>query len=129
MTRRSPTADHERQIADAIAAIAARLGPGVVQRLRDMPLRDPSDRAIPSGSLGLDLATNLGGLIVTFVTLKDETGLANLVLAPDVDRASRAALHAAPFVLATGHVQRRAGVVNIQVTRVEAWWLDNRDDK
>jgi recombination protein RecA len=62
MTRRSAPAEHERQIAAALAAIAARLGPGVVRRLRDVPPRDPSDRAIPSGSLGLDLATGLGGL-------------------------------------------------------------------
>jgi error-prone DNA polymerase len=60
---------------------------------------------------------------VAFVTLEDETGLANLVLAPDVDRASRAALHAAPLVLAVGRVQRRAGVVNVQVTGIESWEL------
>ncbi|CAA9556909.1 MAG: RecA [uncultured Thermomicrobiales bacterium] len=57
----SPTR-RTRQIDDALAAIEARFGPGVVRRLRDIPPRDPTDRAIPSGSLGLDLATGLGGL-------------------------------------------------------------------
>lgn len=53
---------HARQIDDALAAIAARFGPGIVRRLRDVPPRDPTNRVIPSGSLGLDLATGLGGL-------------------------------------------------------------------
>lgn len=55
---------------------------------------------------------------VAFVTLEDETGLGNLVLSPAVDAQHRAALHAAPLVVATGRVQRRAGVVNVQVATV-----------
>lgn len=65
---------------------------------------------------------------VTFVTLEDETGLGNLVLAPTVDRASRAALHAAPLVVATGRVQRRGPVVNFQVASVEAWAMVRGDE-
>ncbi len=55
---------------------------------------------------------------VAFVTLEDETGLGNLVLSPAVDARYRAALHAAPLVVATGRVQRRAAVVNVQVATV-----------
>lgn len=55
---------------------------------------------------------------VAFVTLEDETGLGNLVLSPEVDRAYRAALHAGPFIVATGRVQQRAGVVNVQVAKL-----------
>jgi error-prone DNA polymerase len=55
---------------------------------------------------------------VAFVTLEDETGLGNLVLSPEIDRRDRAALHAGPLVVATGRVQRRAGVVNVQVARL-----------
>jgi error-prone DNA polymerase len=55
---------------------------------------------------------------VAFVTLEDETGLGNLVLSPEIDRAYRAALHAGPLVVATGRVQRRAGVVNVQVITI-----------
>jgi len=42
-------------------ALEARFGAGVVRRLRDAPARDPADRAVPSGSVGLDRATGLGG--------------------------------------------------------------------
>jgi len=57
---------------------------------------------------------------VAFVTLEDETGLGNLVLSPEVDLASRMALHAGPLVIATGRVQRRSGVVNMHVAHVES---------
>ncbi len=46
-----------RHLADALAALEARFGAGVVRRLRDAPARDPADRAVPSGSVGLDRAT------------------------------------------------------------------------
>lgn len=52
----------KQQIDDALAAIETRFGPGIVRRLSDVPPRDPTNRVIPSGSLGLDLATGLGGL-------------------------------------------------------------------
>ncbi len=58
---------------------------------------------------------------VAFVTLEDETGLGNLILSPEVDRRCRAALHAAPVLLAKGRVQRRGQVVNVQVSSVEPW--------
>ena len=58
---------------------------------------------------------------VMFITLEDETGLGNLVLAPVTVRRCRAALHAAPVVLATGRVQRRGATVNVQVTEVAPW--------
>ncbi len=51
-----------RHLAAVLAALEARFGAGVVRRLRDAPARDPADRAVPSGSVGLDRATGLGGL-------------------------------------------------------------------
>jgi error-prone DNA polymerase len=65
---------------------------------------------------------------VAFVTLEDETGLGNLVLSPAVDVQYRAALHAGPLVVATGRVQRRAGVVNLQVASIEAWAMARGDE-
>ncbi len=58
---------------------------------------------------------------VVFLSLEDETGLANAILAPAVARAQRAALHAAPILLVTGTVQRRASTVNLQVQDIGAW--------
>ncbi len=62
------------------------------------------------------------------VTLEDETGLGNLVLSPAVDARYRAALHAGPLVVATGRVQRRAGVVNVQVATVVSGAVYSVDD-
>jgi len=55
---------------------------------------------------------------VAFVTLEDETGLGNLVLSATVDHQYRAELHAEPLIVATGRLQRRSGVVNVQVAHL-----------
>jgi error-prone DNA polymerase len=56
-----------------------------------------------------------GGL--TFVTLEDETGFANLIVTPDVARRDRAGL-AASLLLAVGRLEHADGVVNVRVTRL-----------
>ena len=56
-----PTLSAEHRIDRALAAIAARFGPAIVRRLRDAH-PGPAHTALPSGSLGLDRATGLGGL-------------------------------------------------------------------
>ena len=62
MVRRRPSpATTARRIAAALRAIEARCGPGVARRLGERRPR-PDGRAVPSGVLGLDLATGLGGL-------------------------------------------------------------------
>jgi error-prone DNA polymerase len=58
---------------------------------------------------------------VLFLSLEDETGLANAILAPGVAKAQRAALFAAPVLLATGRVQRRGATVNILVRAIAPW--------
>ena len=61
MARQRSAAARERRLAAALRAVEARFGRGVVERLREVrPRYDP--RAVPSGSLSLDLATGLGGL-------------------------------------------------------------------
>ncbi len=55
---------------------------------------------------------------VVFASLEDDSGLANLVLSPDVYRRCRATLHAAPLLLATGRIQRRGAVAHVMVTDV-----------
>ena len=50
-----------QRLSFVLTAVEARFGAAVVRRLRDAPARDPADRAVPSGSVGLDRATGLGG--------------------------------------------------------------------
>jgi error-prone DNA polymerase len=54
---------------------------------------------------------------LTFVTLEDETGFANLIVTPDVARRDRAGL-AASLLLAVGRLEHADGVVNVRVTRL-----------
>ena len=52
---------------------------------------------------------------ITFVSLEDETGIANLVVMPDVYERFRPLVRNAPFLIARGRVERTGKVVNLQV--------------
>jgi error-prone DNA polymerase len=52
---------------------------------------------------------------IVFVSLEDETGIANLVLMPDVYERFRPLVRGAPFVIAQGRVERNGQVVNVRV--------------
>jgi error-prone DNA polymerase len=49
------------------------------------------------------------------VSLEDETGIANLVVMPDVYERFRPLVRNAPFLVARGRVERNGRVVNLQV--------------
>ena len=53
-----------------------------------------------------------------FVTLEDETGVANLILAPRVFQAHRFAVLGEPFLLAEGILQKAEGTVAVKVDRL-----------
>ena len=71
-------------------------------------------------------AVEVGGLVIVrqrpgtakgivFVSLEDETGIANLVVMPDVYERFRPVVRRAPFLLARGRVERNGKVVNVKV--------------
>ena len=55
---------------------------------------------------------------IVFVSLEDETGIANLVVMPDVYERCRPVVRGAPFLLARGEVERSGNVVNVRVSSV-----------
>jgi error-prone DNA polymerase len=55
---------------------------------------------------------------IVFVSLEDETGIANLVVMPDVYERCRLVVRGAPFLLARGRVERSGQVVNVKVASV-----------
>jgi error-prone DNA polymerase len=55
---------------------------------------------------------------ITFVSLEDETGVANLVVMPDVYERFRPLVRNAPFLIARGRVERTGKVVNLQVREI-----------
>jgi error-prone DNA polymerase len=52
---------------------------------------------------------------IVFVSLEDETGIANLVVMPDVYERCRPVVRGAPFLVARGRVERNGQVVNVRV--------------
>ncbi len=57
---------------------------------------------------------------VVFMLLEDERGVINLVVPPPVAERHRLVLRTAGFVKAAGKLERREGVVNVVVSRLEA---------
>src|SRR4051794_26234356 len=57
-----PPRDPQSSITRALCRLEARFGPDAVRRLRDAPTRLPGEVALPSGMVGLDVATGLDGL-------------------------------------------------------------------
>jgi error-prone DNA polymerase len=56
---------------------------------------------------------------ITFVTLEDETGTANLIVRPGVWRRYRTAALAATVLLARGDLQRQGEIIHVLVQRLE----------
>ena len=56
---------------------------------------------------------------ITFVTLEDETGTANLIVRPHVWKRYRTAALSATVMLATGRLQRQGEVIHVLCTRLE----------
>lgn len=56
---------------------------------------------------------------ITFVTLEDETGVANLIIRPDVWKRWRSAALGATILLAHGRLQRHGQVIHILASRLE----------
>ena len=52
---------------------------------------------------------------IVFVSLEDETGIANLVVMPDVYERFRPIVRGSPFLVARGRVERNGLVVNVRV--------------
>jgi error-prone DNA polymerase len=56
---------------------------------------------------------------ITFVTLEDETGVANLIVRPDVWRRFFEAAARATILIAQGRLQRQKEIIHVLVTRLE----------
>jgi error-prone DNA polymerase len=54
-----------------------------------------------------------------FLSLEDETGIANAIVTPDLFDANRGVLVGEPFILVEGTLQNQDGVVSVKVQRVE----------
>jgi error-prone DNA polymerase len=55
-----------------------------------------------------------------FLSLEDETGIANVIVMPDLFERFHASLVREPFLLVTGVLQKQDGAVSVKARRVEA---------
>jgi len=87
---------------------------------KDYPAR-PNGRTVAVG--GVVLVRQRPGTAkgVCFMTVEDETGIANLVLWPDVFERFRPVAMGARMVLARGKVQTAEGVTHLVVDHLEDW--------
>ena len=57
---------------------------------------------------------------ITFITLEDETGVANLIVRQEVWRQYYRAARTAPALLAEGKLQKHQGIIHVLVTKLES---------
>jgi error-prone DNA polymerase len=55
-----------------------------------------------------------------FLSLEDETGIANAIVAPDVFDQNRWLLSSAPFLLVEGRLQHQDNVISVRAERIQA---------
>lgn len=78
----------------------------------------PAERSVETAGLVLLRQRPATASGITFVTLEDETGTANLVIRPDVWTKFRRAARHARAMLVRGRIDRQARVVHVVVTRI-----------
>ncbi|HWK08581.1 MAG TPA: hypothetical protein VNR64_00925, partial [Vicinamibacterales bacterium] len=54
-----------------------------------------------------------------FLTLEDETGIANIIVRPDLFVEQRAAVVGAPYLIVEGTLQIQEGVTSVRAERVQ----------
>jgi error-prone DNA polymerase len=55
-----------------------------------------------------------------FLSLEDETGIANIIVSPDIFAADKAAIVGASYLLVEGRLQNQSGAVSVKAERVES---------
>jgi error-prone DNA polymerase len=104
--------------AHPVAFMRARLDARGVRRAEALAALKSGDRVAVGG---LVLVRQRPGTAqgVIFMTLEDETGVANLIVWPKAFERLRAIVIGARFVVATGKLQNESGVVHLIVERME----------
>jgi error-prone DNA polymerase len=104
--------------AHPVAFMRARLDARGVRRSEALATLKSGDRVAVAG---LVLVRQRPGTAagVIFMTLEDETGIANLIVWPKAFERLRAIVIGARFVVATGKLQNESGVVHLIVERME----------
>ena len=84
---------------------------------RDLPERNNRENVLLAGCV---IARQRPGTAKGFVflSLEDETGIANIILTPDVFEQNRVIVTRSRFLLVEGAIQKQDGVIHIQAARL-----------
>jgi error-prone DNA polymerase len=120
----------DERIGADYAGMGLTIGPHPMSRCRDALALRGVQRAIdlPRGRHGRRV--RVAGAVITrqrpgtakgfvFLTLEDETGIANIIVRPDLFSAERRAIVSEPYLLIEGTLQIQEGVTSIKADRVE----------
>jgi error-prone DNA polymerase len=137
----APMSDLERMTADyAGTGLTVGKHPMAMQR-SDLAVRGVQ-RAVdlPRGRSGQRVRT--AGMVITrqrpgtakgfvFLTLEDETGIANIIVRPDLFAAERTTIVGQPFLMVEGILQNIDGVTSVKAERVSPLtglpWVESHD--
>jgi error-prone DNA polymerase len=124
-----PMSDTERLVAD-YAGTGLTLGPHPMAfRRHDLAMRGVL-RAIDLPRVRAGRRVRTAGMVITrqrpgtakgfvFLTLEDETGIANIIVRPDLYATARLVIVESPFLLVEGVLQNQEGVTSIRAERVQ----------
>jgi error-prone DNA polymerase len=100
-----------------MAVLRPALASGRVRTARELS-RLPDRSAVEVAGLVIvrQRPETAGGIV--FVSLEDETGIANLVVTPEVYERCRAVVRGAPYLVARGKLERNGAVVNVKVDSI-----------
>ena len=121
--------DHERLHAD-YAGMGLTIGPHPMSLRRDdMALRGVL-RAVDLASARDGRRVRVAGMVITrqrpgtakgfvFLTLEDETGIANIIVRPDLFARDRLVIIEEPFLIVDGVLQNQDGVTSVRAEQVQ----------
>jgi error-prone DNA polymerase len=123
--------DVGERLAEDYAGTGVTLGPHPLALLRPALARQGLVPAADLASLGHGRRVRVAGSVIVrqrpgtakgfvFLSLEDETGIANVIVTPQLFARHRLALVTAPFLLVDGVAQNQDGVVSVKAARVEA---------
>ena len=126
----TPMTLHERVQADydgtgltigphPMALVRASLASRGVQRAIDLPRGRTGRRVKTAGAVITRQRPGTAKGFV-FLSLEDETGIANVIITPAVFAAHKAIVMRAPYVLVEGALQNQDGAVSVKADRIEA---------
>jgi error-prone DNA polymerase len=100
-----------------MAVVRPGLGHGKVRTAREL-VRMPDRAPVEVAGMVIVRQRPETAQGIVFVSLEDETGIANLVVMPDVYERFRPVVRGSPFLVARGRVERNGLVVNVRVDSI-----------